>query len=260
MRELKNCGFSFRHNRIIYQGEMKHVCIIGGGISGLSAAWYLQRLAPQCKSTLIEAADRLGGKIMTERTNGVVVEAGPESMLVQKPAALDLCAELGLSHQVIPMESRKLYVLHSGQFIPMPEGFKLIIPTDTEALMSSSLFSEKGKRQILAEEDTPPRIDDRDESLASFVRRRFGLECLERVGGPLMGGIYVADPEKLSMKTAFPQLLALEKKYGSLIKAFRNSESVTKAAPPSNFAEDTLVKGIKTRNPKFPLRQIRCVR
>ena len=234
---------------------MNHVCIIGGGISGLSAAWYLQNLAPWCNYTLIEASDRLGGKITTEHVNGFVIEGGPESMLVQKSAALNFCSELGLGSHVIPFESSKLYILHGGKLIPLPGGFKLIVPTNKKALMNSPLFSEQGKQRILAEEQVPPRMDDRDESLANFIRRRFGDECLQRLGGPLMGGIYVADPEKLSIKSTFPQLRRLEKEYGSLIRAMKNYEQITDDSSPAVLAQDPSSKDAGIPDRRRPIKK-----
>ena len=223
----------------------------------MSVAWYLQRLAPKCRYILVEATNnRLGGKIKTERLSGCIIERGPESVLIQKPSALTLCTELGLESRIIPMRSSTLYVLCNKQLIPLPDGLKLIVPTDKDALLTSRLFSEQGKQRMLDEEQIPPRLDDVDESLADFIRRRFGVECLERLGGPLMGGIYVADPERLSMKASFPRLLALEKQYGSLITAMRVSDRDHTVVPPTVHAHETAANGGTTLISEKPTKNI----
>ena len=197
---------------------------IGGGISGLSAAWYLQKLAPKTSYSLVESTSKLGGKIQSEKVNDFLVEGGPDSLLVQKPAALELCLELGLGSQLIAMNKHPIYILHNRKLMPVPSGFRLIVPTDKDAFLNSSLFSSQGKKRILEEAKIPPKTTPNDESLADFVRRRFGEECLQRIASPLLAGIFVADPEKLSIQSAFPQLVALEKKYGSLTKGMLADE------------------------------------
>ena len=126
----------------------------------MSVAWYLQRLAPKYHYTLIETANRLGGKIKTDWLSGCIIERGPESVLIQKPSALTLCTELGLESRIIPMRSSTLYVLWNKQLIPLPQGLKLIVPTDKDALLTSRLFSEQGKHRILDGVlcETPPKV------------------------------------------------------------------------------------------------------
>ncbi len=206
---------------------MKHVTIIGGGITGLAAAFYLQREAAArsipLRYTLAEASARWGGKLLTEREGAFTIEAGPDSFVVEKTAALQLCHDVGLSEALIPSNEieKRVYVLRDGRLIPFPAGFRLTIPTAAKPFLATPLFSALGKLRMAADLVIPPRRDDSDESIAAFVRRRFGRECLDRIAGPLLGGIFVSDPERLSLKATFPRLQDMERKYGSLIRAAR---------------------------------------
>ncbi|HEV8131210.1 MAG TPA: protoporphyrinogen oxidase [Acidobacteriota bacterium] len=194
------------------------VAIIGGGISGLTTAYYLRRLRPQLSIALLEASRFWGGKIITERGDGRVIEWGPDSVIASKPHALELAGELGLGDQILssnPENSRTL-VFKRGKLIPIPEGFFLLAPRALRSLWKSDLFSLSAKWDILWERFRPAEKDLQDESIASFVRRRFGQEALELLGGPLLAGIYMGDPEKLSMRSTFPQLVEMEKKQGSV--------------------------------------------
>jgi oxygen-dependent protoporphyrinogen oxidase len=195
------------------------VAIIGGGISGLAAAWYLKQHGMSC--VVLESASRCGGKIITERRDGFVMEGGPDSVLTRKPWAIDLCRELGLEKQLRPMRNERsgFCVLHDGQLVPLPDGMMLMVPVRLRSFLRSNLISPAGKMRMLAERFVRRRSSDGDESVASFVTRRFGRECLESLAGPLLGGIYVARPENLSMRCAFPRFLDAERKHGSLIKA-----------------------------------------
>lgn len=206
---------------------MKRLTIIGGGITGLAAAWYFQQecaargLNAEC--ILVEASDRVGGKIQTERTGGFIIESGPDSFITEKPAALELCRELGIESQLLPSNQRqkRVYILCNGRLVPFPEGFRLTIPTRIRPFLATPLLSTRSKIRIFADLFIPARRDTTDESLASFIRRRFGQECLDRIAGPLLGGIFVSDPERLSMQATFPRLLELERRHGSLIRAVR---------------------------------------
>lgn len=206
----------------------RHVTIVGGGITGLAAAYFLERAAAKgcaVRYTLAEAADRWGGKIITERRDGFIIEGGPDSFIAEKPDALALSRELGLSSQIIPSNPshRRVYVALNGRLVPLPTGFRLTIPTRWIPFLTTPLFSWRGKLRMACEWFVPPRRASGDESLASFIRRRFGQECLDRLAGPLLGGIYVSDPESLSMEASFPRLLQMEREYGSLIRATRRA-------------------------------------
>lgn len=192
------------------------VVIVGGGITGLALAYYLAKKG--VRATVLEAADRPGGVIRTERRDGFVIEGGPDSFVVQKPWAAELCRELGL--ELIPSRSRRVFVLHRGRLRGMPEGMLLAVPSRLLPFLFSSLLSVRGKLRA-AMDLVLPRGGGGDESLASFVRRRLGREILERIAEPLMAGIFVAPAERLSLKATFPRLLDMEREHRSLILAAR---------------------------------------
>jgi oxygen-dependent protoporphyrinogen oxidase len=208
---------------------MKHVIIIGGGITGLAAAYYLQKRSRErglaVTYTLMEGTPRLGGKVVTDRYNDFVIEGGPDSFVVDKPWCVELCHEVGLGDQLIPSNEiqKKVYILHKGRCIPFPTGFQLSIPTKIGPFITTPLITPAGKLRMAMDLLIPGRKDPADESLADFIRRRFGHEALERFAGPLLAGIFVSDPEKLSMLSTFPRFAAMEKEHGSLIRAARNA-------------------------------------
>jgi protoporphyrinogen/coproporphyrinogen III oxidase len=194
------------------------VLIVGGGIAGLTTAYDLNRLG--VAASLVEEQTRLGGLIWTLERDGLLMDAGPDAFLAAKPDARRLCEELGLGPELVGTNSdrRRVYVLHRGRLLPMPEGMRLTVPTRLGPLMSSPLFSFPGKVRMLLERFVPVRTADDEESIASFVKRRFGAEALARVGEPLLAGIHCGDADKLSMSFLFPRLVALEKQYGSVTR------------------------------------------
>lgn len=206
---------------------MQHITIIGGGITGLAAAFYLQReitaRGVAARYTLVEAGPRWGGKIVTDHEDEFTIEGGPDSFIVDKPAALQLCHDAGLGDDLIPSNEieKRVYVLRRGRLVPFPTGFRLTIPTEFMPFIRSPLISPLGKLRMAADLAIPRRRDLSDESLGDFIRRRFGQECLDRIAGPLLGGIFVSDPDRLSMTATFPRLSAMEREYGSLIRAAR---------------------------------------
>lgn len=201
------------------------IIVVGGGISGLAAAHRLFELSRErgirLEVLLLEASQRLGGSISTERTDGFLVEAGPDSFISEKPWALRLCERLGITSRLVPLQATRqnLYVVHKGSLHPLPEGFILMAPTRMWPLIVSSLFSWAGKLRMALELFLPRRSAEGDESLASFVRRRFGSEVLERVAQPLIGGIYASDPEELSLAATMPRFLDMERSRRSVIWA-----------------------------------------
>lgn len=201
---------------------MKRVIIIGGGMAGLAAAHECQR-QEGIEWQLIEASDRLGGKIITDHVDGFVIEGGPDSFITQKPAGLELCKELGLESELIPCNSaaQKVFILSNGQLCELPDGFRLTVPTRIMPFLRSPLFSWRAKVRMGLEPWVPPKRDNEDESISDFITRRLGREAADKIGGPLMAGIYVADPERLSLLSTFPMFRTLEQKYGSLIHAMR---------------------------------------
>jgi len=199
------------------------VAVIGGGISGLAAAHRLLEAAPgvgaRVALTLVEAGDRLGGVIATERQDGYLIEAGPDSFLTEKPWALALCARLGVAGGVIGTrpDRRRTYVVHAGHLCPLPDGFTLMAPVRVGPVLRSSLFTWRGKARMAMDLVLPRGPAREDESLASFVTRRLGREVLERVAQPMVAGIYTADPETLSLRATMPRFLELERRHRSLI-------------------------------------------
>ena len=225
------------------------VAIVGGGISGLAAAF---RLRERWKSTrplsarLFEAGDRLGGTIQTERIEAeqrgeCVCEAGPDSMVTTKPAAIELCRELGLGAALAPPRSAEAFsVVHEGRLHALPEGLRLIAPTERLPLLRSGLFSWPGKLRMLRES----RVEGRDglaadESVESFVVRRFGREAFERVAEPVLGGLFVADASELSAARTLGSFVELERQYGSVLRGLRDN-----AGASSSPAQLTLGHGL----------------
>ena len=199
---------------------MKKVVIVGGGITGLAAAYRLQTLSSELNITLIERDTRLGGKISTEYVDGFVIENAPDSFLSRKPQGIALCEELGITNRLQGRNPAhtNTYVMRNGQLYDLPAGLTGLVPTNLDALAASPLISEEGKRRLAEELRLPPAPDEGDESVAHFVSRRLGKEVFEQLIEPLMGGIYSGDTKQLSLAATFPQLRQIELKYGSLIK------------------------------------------
>jgi len=196
------------------------VVIVGGGISGLAAAYELQRRGVRVR--MLEASGRVGGVIRTDRFDGWVVDGGPDSMLVQKPAAVGLCRELGLGDRLVStLTPRTAYVLRNNRLHQIPEGSFLGFPVRVSALATSPLFSIGGRLRMACEVFLPRNEDDEDESIASFVRRRFGQEAVDYLAEPLLAGIHAGDVDRLSVRALFPRLVDAERQSGSVIRAFR---------------------------------------
>jgi len=201
---------------------MKKVIIIGGGIAGLAAAHRIQReindgSALEC--LLLEGNDRFGGKISTEKSDGFVIERGPDSFISQKPAGIQFCKQLGLEDSLTGTNpgAPSTFVYTGGKLVTMPDGLSLMIPTKFLPFALTPLFSLPGKIRMAFDLLIPKKTDDSDESLASFVRRRMGEEALNKMAEPMLAGIYASDPEKMSIKSTFPMFVETERKYRSLI-------------------------------------------
>ena len=194
------------------------IAIIGGGISGLSAAWFAQKRG--LEYVLLEASERWGGKLQTEKIDGFVVEGGADSFLATKPWAAALARELGLGERLLGTNDtlRTIYILHQGQPVALPDGMQLIVPTKLWPFLKSPLLSLPGKLRMGLDWFLPPRTDTADETIGSFVRRRFGQEALERLGEPLLSGIYSGESERQSLLATFPRYRQLETEFGSLIR------------------------------------------
>src|SRR5687767_2919406 len=202
----------------------KHVVIVGGGISGLAAAHRLIELGLERRQiTLIEASGRLGGTLQTQHRDGFLLERGPDSFISEKPEAVALVKRLGLESRLIETNEqyRRSFIVRNGRLRPVPEGFQLLAPSRIWPFISTDIFTLPGKLRMAADLLLPRRRSNgiEDESLASFVRRRLGKEALERMAQPMVGGIYTADPETLSLRATLPRFLDMERDHRSLILA-----------------------------------------
>lgn len=221
------------------------IAVIGGGIAGLAAAYAVETLARRqgrpVRVSLFESDARLGGKILTRRADGYIVEGGPDSFINQKPHGLRLCRELGLAGELMPSNDAiyKTRLLRRGRLLPYPDGFRLAVPTKIWPFVVSPLISPLGKLRMAMDLVLPARRSDEDESLAQFITRRLGREALDRIAGPIMSGIFVADPDRMSVQSTFPMFVELERKYGSLTRgirmARRNAPPRTKDTPEGIF-------------------------
>jgi oxygen-dependent protoporphyrinogen oxidase len=210
------------------------VAIVGGGIGGLAAAYTLAgRGVP---FVLAERGPRFGGVIATERRDGFLLEGGPDAILAQKPEGIALCRELGLGDRLVPTNplSRQVFVLHRRRLHPLPEGMMLAIPTRILPFLRSRLFSWPGKLRMGLDIVIPGRSGNDDESIATFLRRRFGQEAVDRLGEPLLAGIHAGDPERLSIRATFPRFAEMEAKHGSLVRGmWATAPPAAKAGAPT---------------------------
>jgi protoporphyrinogen/coproporphyrinogen III oxidase len=202
---------------------MTHVVIVGGGIAGLSAAYYASAVSGT-KVTLLETSDRWGGKITTDRVTFAdgqfIIEGGPDTFLATKPWGVALCQELGLGDRLHGTNPHKknTYVLNRNRLLPLPDGLAMMIPTNIEAIVKSRLVSWFSKARMGLDFLLPAKRVNDDESLGQFVSRRLGREAYENLIEPLMSGIYAGDGDQLSLASTFPYLRDLELKYGSLAR------------------------------------------
>ncbi len=206
------------------------VIVVGGGITGLSAAYFVHKAQPSFQVNVLEARERFGGNIVTEKREGCLLDGGPDSFLRTKPAAVELCRELGLESEFTTSQSRKVYVANQGELLPLPAGMALSVPTRLAPMVQTPLLSLPGKLRMLGDLVLPKGFaaDGLDESIAAFVERRFGREALA-VAAPLLGGIYAGDIRELSLRATFPQLIDLELKHGSVIRGLFEQEKARQA-------------------------------
>jgi oxygen-dependent protoporphyrinogen oxidase len=224
---------------------MKRIAIIGGGISGLSAAYELEERRRNSnlalEYVLYESSPRLGGVLCTEQVDGCVVEAGPDSFITEKPWAADLCRELGLSDQLIGSNDaeRKTYILVRGRLVEMPDGLMFLVPTKILPTGFSPLFSWKTKLRMTQELFHPPRAVGHDESVADFVTRHYGSEMVDRLADPLLSGVYGGEAASLSVRAVLPRFAEMERTYGSLGRAMlaarRRMRTGPRRVPPPLF-------------------------
>lgn len=199
---------------------VRHIVIIGGGITGLSAAYYLKKStnAP-LRITVMEKGETFGGKIHTLRREGFIIEKGPDSFLARKQPIIDLTRELGLEDQLTGTNpnAKKTYILSGGKLHRMPAGLMLGIPTQMVPFIRTGLLSPSGKARAALDLVLPKRTSPEDESLGHFLERRLGEEVLAQIAEPLLAGIYAGDTYNLSLRATFPQFHAIEQEHRSLI-------------------------------------------
>ena len=203
---------------------MKRVAIIGGGIAGLSAAYFLEksrRDGAALEWTLFEKSERLGGVIRTEHSDGYVLEAGPDSFLTVKPDAAQLCRDLGIGDQLISSNDaeRKTYIVVKGRLMAIPDGLQFMVPTRIWPTVTTPLFSWGTKLRMAAELFSRRGVERGDESVSDFVRRHFGPQMVDRVAEPLLAGVYGGNADQLSVRAVLPRFVEMEREHGSLARA-----------------------------------------
>ena len=213
----------------------KRIVIVGGGLAGVTAAWQLTQLGQQV--ALHESSDRLGGTIETVHRNGFVIELGPDGWITEKPWAAQLAEELGLGHELIASndEGRVTYIVRDGELIAMPDGMRMMVPTNLSSLEGSSLFTADAiaayTAEIEREHELLAAAPIADESVAGFVLRHFGHEVLHRVAAPLLSGVFGGDVFTLSVQAVMPAFVHMEREHGSLITALRTRVRTTQRQP-----------------------------
>ena len=246
---------------------MLRIAIVGAGVSGLTTAFYLEqerRKGAPLEISVFEAEPRYGGVIRTERIEGCLIEAGPDSFLTSKPWARELCEDLRLSSQLIGSRDseRKIYILVSGRLEPIPPGMQMMVPTQLAPVLRSHLFSWRTKLKMLGEYLSPPEplAADDDESVAGFVQRHFNSEVVDRLADPLLSGIYGGDASRLSARATLPQLLESEARHRSLVRAAliaRAKPGSPPAAPLFTSLRDGMQRMLDALVRQLPLETIR---
>lgn len=215
--------------------EKKKVVIVGGGITGLAAAFYLQKHARENQLPLdvklVESSHRIGGKMQTYVKDGFVIERGPDSFLERKESAGRLAREVGLGDKLVNNSTGKSYVLVKDKLHPMPGGAVMGIPTQIGPFVTTGLFSWPGKFRAAGDFLIPPSKVEGDQSLGEFFRRRLGDEVVENLIEPLLSGIYAGDIDNMSLLSTFPQFYQVEQKYGSLILGTKKTTPSPKKRP-----------------------------
>jgi oxygen-dependent protoporphyrinogen oxidase len=234
-------------------GQGMRTAVIGGGIAGLAAAYELDlahRASAKVEYTLFEAGTRLGGSLSSEVVDGAVLERGPDSFLTEKPAAAELCRELGLGDQLLPSNdaARKTWIVVKNRLVALPDGLMFLVPTKLVPTAMTRLFSIPTKIRMGLELLHPPRRESSgDESVAALVKRHFGKEAVDRLADPLLSGIYGGDASQLSARTVLPKLVEMETEYGSLTRgmlaAHKQMREKARAAAHKNGTEQSAGSG-----------------
>ena len=215
---------------------MKRIAIVGGGISGLSAAYTIEekrQSGTPVEYVLFESSPRLGGVLVTDRVDGCLVEAGPDSFLTEKPWAADLCGKIGLGDQLIGSNDseRKTYIVARGKLVVMPDGLMFMVPTKIMPTVFSPLFSLRTKIRMAAEWFHPPHKASADETVAEMVERHYGSEMVDLLADPLLSGVYGGEASQLSVRAVLPRFADMESKHGSLGRAMLAARKKMGAAP-----------------------------
>lgn len=225
------------------------IVIVGGGISGLTAAFSILKSDARADVTVLESDQRVGGIISTRRESGCVIEEGPDSFLTTKPWALELCRSLNLEGQILQTNelNRRALIAINGQLQPLPEGFMLLAPTKIYPFLDSKILSASGKIMGILEVFKPSFSGNTDETLKDFAVRRFGQEMYDRIVQPMVGGIYTGDPEKLSALATVPQFVEMEREHGSIGRAFLSKSLIKTSDSGARYsAFVTLQSGLQT--------------
>ncbi|MER3426947.1 MAG: protoporphyrinogen oxidase [Pyrinomonas sp.] len=245
-----------------------HCIVIGGGIAGLAAAYSFAQSAAErrvaLRFALLEAEARLGGLIQTVRRDSLVIETGPDAFITDKPEALELAQRLELEDQLLPTHHahRRSFIVRDGKLRPLPAGFHLLAPSRLWPFIASEIIGWTGKARMLCDLVRPRGNVRADESLASFVRRRFGEQALHRIAQPMVAGIYGADPERLSLRATVPRFLELEERHRSVILGLRRAHRHEQDARGARYGlflsfksgMSTLVERLAARLPQGALR------
>ena len=229
---------------------MKRIAIVGGGISGLAAAFALEerrRAGEALEFVVYESSPRFGGVLFTEQVEGCLIEAGPDSFLTEKPWAADLCRRLGIEDQLIGSNDadRKTYILVKGKLVPMPDGLMFMVPTQLSPAILSSLFSPATKLRVAREWWYPARLSNGDESVAALVERHYGAEMVDRLADPLLAGVYGGEAAQLSVRAVLPRFVEMESKYGSLGRGMLAARKNVKRSQPAPSIFSSLKGGMQ---------------
>ncbi len=204
----------------------RRVAVLGGGISGLAAAWRLSKIAPELDLVLWEKTGRVGGVIVSKTVDGFALEASVDNFITTVPWALDLCKELGFEKELMSTNNRyrRTFVVRKRRLYPLPDGFMTMAPTKLYPMATTPLLSPLGKLRCALELILPRRRAQGEESIAAFVKRRLGREAFERLVEPLVGGIYGGDASRLSLQATLPRFAEMERKDRSLIWSMKKSQ------------------------------------
>ncbi len=218
---------------VTFDSVAPHVVVVGGGVSGLAAAERVIRSDPRATVTVVEATPRLGGMIHTERSGAYTFEVGADSVIAAKPATRALCARLGLADRLHGSSARGAYVYRAGRLRRLPAGLSGLMPTQLRPLATSGILSGTGLARVALEPWLRARHESGDESIRSFVVRRMGRQAYDRLVEPLLTGIYAGDGAELSIEATFPQLRAIERAHGSLLRGLRARAAATASGGPA---------------------------